>query len=251
MDAMEISFMPKKKKAVSEITPDIIRDINRIYRETLNKTETARRLNITTYLVSKYLTDENKSLKQSKAKITDEVKQQINEIYQQTRNKTEVSRQLGISFSTVENYLTDESRALVESEWDDRDALWYYIYRLFGQVSETNPVSTWNITQMNKFKAQGMSYRGQLLTLKYFYEVKKGSIERSKGSIGIIPYIWDESKAYYLKLGEKQQEVADAIKAQLEKDRVEIKYTPSSYMKKRKKKKQEIDISKIKEEEDK
>ena len=85
----------------------------------------------------------------------------------------------GVSTATVKKYLSEENLLLSKTLNDDRDALWYYIYRLFGQYSEDKPVSDWNVTQMMKFKNQGMTYKGQLLTLKYFFEIKKSSIEKS------------------------------------------------------------------------
>ena len=96
-----------------------------------------------------------------------------------------VAKKIGISPSTVKKYLSEENKILNKQLNDNRDALWYYIYRLFGQYSEDKPVSDWNITQMMKFKNQGMTYRGQLLSLKYFYEIKKNSIKKSNGSIGM------------------------------------------------------------------
>ena len=47
-----------------------------------------------------------------------------------------------------------------------------------------------------------------------------------------------------LKKKKEQKAISDAIKAQLEKDRVEIKYNPSNYINKKKKKK-EIDLNSI------
>ena len=35
-----------------------------------------------------------------------------------------------------------------------------------------------------------------LLALKYFYEIKKGDINKSQGGIGIIPYVLDEAKEF-------------------------------------------------------
>ena len=134
-------------------------------------------------------------------------------------------------------YLSEENLNLSKQQNDDRDALWYYIYRLFGQATEEKPVSDWNITQMMKFKKQGMPYRGQLLTLKYFYEVKKNSIKKANGSIGIIPFVYEEARQYYAKLEQKQKEIGEMIQRQLEKDRIEIKYSPSDYIGKKKRKK--------------
>ena len=150
---------------------------------------------------------------------------------------SQVARELNIAPSTVKKYLNEENLKNKQLLSDDRDALWYYIFRLFGQYSEDKPVSDWNITQMQKFKAQGMPYRGQLLTLKYFFEVKKNSIEKAKGSIGIIPFIYAEARVYYENKAKKADDIANSIKKQLEKDRIEIKYNPEDYMKQKKKKK--------------
>jgi hypothetical protein len=73
---------------------------------------------------------------------------------------SQVARELEISASTVKKHLNEENLKLSKNQNDDRDALWYYIYRLFGQYSSDKPVSDWNVTQMQKFKRQGMPYRG-------------------------------------------------------------------------------------------
>jgi cytochrome c556 len=99
---------------------------------------------------------------------------------------------------------------------------------------------------MQKFKANGMPYRGQLLALKYFYEVEKNTIEKSNGSIGIIPFIWQRSKDYYEKQAKKADDITASIQKQLEKDRAEIKITPGEYFKTKKKKKT-IDLNSIEE----
>ena len=98
---------------------------------------------------------------------------------------SQVGRELGIAPTTVKKYLTEENLKLIDQINDDRDALFFYIYHLFGQYSDETPVNPWNITQMQKFKSQGMPYQGQLLTLKYFFEVLGNTTEKSHGSIGI------------------------------------------------------------------
>ena len=69
--------------------------------------------------------------------------------------------------------------------YDDRDALYYYIIRLFGVYSEDEPVSRWNLTQITRFKSEGMSFKAQLLTLKYWFEILKKPLEKSNGSVGM------------------------------------------------------------------
>lgn len=172
-----------------KLSSEVISQIPILYEELKNKAEVARRLNISVASVNKYLTVINaapvEEKKKTRVKVTPELIEKINQEYAQCKNMSEVARRLGVSSTTVKNHLSEENVALSKQMNDDRDALWYYIYRLFGQSSEDKPVSDWNITQMMKFKNQGMTYRGQLLTLKYFYEVKKNTTKKSNGSIGI------------------------------------------------------------------
>ena len=173
-----------------KLSNDIINKIPVLYNQYKNKTKVAKELGISVASVNKYLTvidaaTLNSTVRRSKTKITPEIIQQINDEYAICKNMSAVAKKLGISATTVKKYLNKENLELIKKQNDDRDALWYYIYRLFGQVSEDKPVSDWNITQMERFKSQGMPYRGQLLTLKYFYEVKKNSIKKSNGSIGM------------------------------------------------------------------
>ena len=227
-----------------KLSNEVISQIPILYEELKNKTEVARRLNISVASVNKYLTIINAAPVEEKKKTRVELIEKINQEYARCKNISEVARRLGISLKTVKNYLSKENIALSKQMNDDRDALWYYIYRLFGQASEDKPVSDWNITQMMKFKNQGMTYRGQLLTLKYFYEVQKNTTKKSNGSIGIIPFIYDEARAYYSKIEQQQKEIGEAIQKQLEKDRFEIIYIPSDYIGKKKKKK-EINLETI------
>lgn len=233
-----------------KISDEIINQISILYEQLKNKSEVARQLGISAATVNKYLTiiaaapQEVKKERKKRVKVTEELIQQINEEYTKLKNMKKVAEITGVSTATVKKYLSEENLLLSKTLNDDRDALWYYIYRLFGQYSEDKPVSDWNVTQMMKFKNQGMTYKGQLLTLKYFFEIKKSSIEKSNGSIGIIPWIYSEAAEYYAQKEKEQKAISDAIKAQLEKDRVEIKYNPSNYINKKKKKK-EIDLNSI------
>lgn len=175
--------------------------------------------------------------KKTRVKVTPELIEKINELYAKNCNMAATAKELGISSSTVKKYLNDDNLKKKDAESDDFDALWYYIIRLFGPFEEDEPVSKWNITQIKKFRKDGISYRAQLLTLKYFYEVRKNTTEKSNGSIGIIPYVLDDSRRYYESMERKQKEILESIQKQLEVDRVEIKYNPKDYVGKNKKKK--------------
>lgn len=233
-----------------QIPQEVIDKIPELYRKHGTYKGVADELNISTQTVKKYLEIFNviqPTEKKQRKKITPEVIEELNQRYAECKNMTKVAKDMGISSSTVKKYLNEENQKINQSIYDDRDALFFYIYRLFGE-QEDQPVSAWNITQMQKFRAKGMSYKGQLLALKYFYEVKGNSTQKSNGSIGIIPYIWSDAALYYKKQAKKAEEISAAIKKQLEQDRVEIKINPNEYMNKKKqreKKEKMIDLDSV------
>lgn len=49
------------------------------------------------------------------------------------------------------------------------------------------------------------TYSGMLKALKYFYEVKGNSIEKSNGGIGILPYIYKNAYNYWYEVWLAQQ----------------------------------------------
>lgn len=49
------------------------------------------------------------------------------------------------------------------------------------------------------------SYSGILRTLKYFYEVKHNSIDKSNDGIGIVPWVYNEAYRYYYAIWAAQQ----------------------------------------------
>ena len=109
----------------------------------------------------------------------------INETYLKTLNYEKTAKIIGCTSSTVKRYLTDESLKKGEEKMQDWDALYFYVYRLFGHHSEDEPVSMHNITQMHRYFDKGMTYRGQLLTLKYFYEVQKKPVKPQYKTVGM------------------------------------------------------------------
>lgn len=234
------------------IPKEIITQIPILYKELGSQKKVAEKLGISASTVGKYLKqleDKTELLNIEKKRLktieySQEIIDKINEEYQNCLNMAEVSRRLNIPYGHIKKFLTEESLKLNEQQFDDRDALYFYIYKLFGEYKPEEPVSNWNLTQMSQFKSKGMPYRGQLLTLKYFFEIKKNPITKAKGSIGIIPYCFEQARQYYASIADKQNEINEAIKKQLEQDRIEIKINPSDYIGKKKKKKM-IDLSQL------
>lgn len=49
------------------------------------------------------------------------------------------------------------------------------------------------------------TYEGMMLSLKYWYEIKKNNVDKAKGAIGIIPYIYNDAKKYFIDIYNAQQ----------------------------------------------
>ena len=74
----------------------------------------------------------------------------------------------------------------------ERKQLCDYVCELFSYKKPSVRI----YQQMTSYHDKGVSYSDMLLTLKYFYEIKKGDINKSQGGIGIIPYVLEEAKEF-------------------------------------------------------
>jgi SpoIID/LytB domain protein len=63
----------------------------------------------------------------------------------------------------------------------------------------------------------GYTNEGILKALKYFYKVKKQSPEKSGNRIGIVPYVYNEAKAYYESLEKRQKLLTKTAVEQMKK----------------------------------
>lgn len=53
--------------------------------------------------------------------------------------------------------------------------------------------------QIEKFwKSKKINPKGTYFTLKYFYEIKGNDWNKGHGGIGIVPYVFDEAKGYWI-----------------------------------------------------
>lgn len=96
----------------------------------------------------------------------------------------------------------EERDKLVSKEQQEKDKFYQYCKELFG--------SKFDFVKINKMaegyiKKYGYSYSGMLKTLVYFYEVKKESVEKANGNIGIIPYTYQQAYDYYFGIWQAQQ----------------------------------------------
>lgn len=84
----------------------------------------------------------------------------------------------------------------------DLENLQNYIINLFG-TEVTGPRVNAQIKHLIDQKQY--TYNGILKALKYFYEVKNGSIEKANGGIGIVPFVYEDANKYYQQIWLAQQ----------------------------------------------
>ena len=80
----------------------------------------------------------------------------------------------------------------------DSEELTLYIIKLFKLKDDY--ILPKYMKQLSSYvKEYNFTYSGMLKALKYWYEVKKHPLDKTKG-IGIIPYIYKEARDYYYAL---------------------------------------------------
>lgn len=92
----------------------------------------------------------------------------------------------------------EENKSKIEK---DKEALETYIRQLFNMSTINSKIQRQIKSYMKEYS---YTYSGIHKTLKYFYEVKGGSVEKANGGIGIVPYIYDDAYRYYYNLWEAQ-----------------------------------------------
>lgn len=95
----------------------------------------------------------------------------------------------------------EEHVANMTQEEKDEIAFYEYVKNLFGK--EYNYLVTKKLAE-RYIKENKYTYSGMLKTLKWYYEKERNSIEKSNGTIGIIPYIYQKALTYYYNLYKAQ-----------------------------------------------
>lgn len=87
-----------------------------------------------------------------------------------------------------------EKQSKIEQQEKDYKNLTDYIKKLFNIKNLTANI----IKQIRDFRIEyNLTYNEMLLTLVYWYEVRKAPLERAEKRIGIIPYVCEDAKKYY------------------------------------------------------
>ena len=104
----------------------------------------------------------------------------------------------GIRYAHEECHKEHESMTSIDKE--NLKALEDYIKKLFNvkQLSAKIRSQIKTFTHVNLY-----TYESILKALRYVVEVKHNPVEKMNGGIGIVPYIHDESMAYYSRVEAK------------------------------------------------
>lgn len=138
----------------------------------------------------------------------------------------------------------DELHAIKdESEW--LDYTWDYLTRDIKIGMEYLKFKN----QWDNFLKKKMTAKGIYFCLRYFYDVQKGSKEKSQGGIGIVPYIYQEGCSYWVEREKKEKGICEQIAAQL-RQRAEKEDIVKTNIKTKKEKKLKFSLDMIEAEED-
>ena len=109
-------------------------------------------------------------------------------------------------------------------------AFFDYTKNLFGE--DYNYVLTKKLAE-RYVKENHYTYSGMLKTLKWYYEKQGNSIEKSNGSIGIIPYIYKQASEYYFALYKAQlvNQEKDFSNFTMNKEKIVNIESPRTYVK--------------------
>lgn len=105
-------------------------------------------------------------------------------------------------------------------ESQDYKDLIAYICELYQIDAPTG----WMLKQIKDFKEQfNYTYRGMKTTLHYFYEIQEGNDVADSMGIGIVPFVYDEAKKFYIDKKAVKDSVSDCDLDKMQNNRRIIK----------------------------
>ena len=96
----------------------------------------------------------------------------------------------------------EKHQSEMSKEERDMEAFFEYVRNLFKE--DYNHILTKKLAE-RYVKENNYSYSGMLKTLKWYYEKEGHDISKGNGSIGIIPYIYNQALEYYYALYKAQK----------------------------------------------
>ena len=114
-----------------------------------------------------------------------------------------------------------ESRKTKEEK--DREQLIAYIKELFGYSKLPEKVNR----QIKQYTGEfNYSYSAIYKTLRYWFEVKHGDLEKANGGIGIVPYVIDDARNYWLDIMQAKELNKELVQQKMELKVVEVHILP-------------------------
>jgi hypothetical protein len=99
-------------------------------------------------------------------------------------------------------YCAEHQEEMKSQEQKDFEQLESYTKQLF-QVETLTPRFYQLVRQY--VKDYQFTYKGMFQALVYFYDIKQNSVDKARGSIGIIPYCYREASDYFMLLWQARQ----------------------------------------------
>lgn len=112
-----------------------------------------------------------------------------------------------------------------------KEKIFEFVKNIFGANYKYQQIEV----QRKRFIKSGMTNKGIYDALKYYFEVKNGSIERSEGRIGIVPYVYDDAESYYKNLNKLTNNLSRSMQQPKKSKIIDINSICSNQNKKEKK----------------
>ena len=117
----------------------------------------------------------------------------------------------------------DKTQSQISQSELDYIKLEEYIKKIFGKDYINIKIRK----QIKEYKEEyHYTFSGMLKSLKYWYEIKKANIEEANEGIGIIPYIYEQGKAYYYQLYLLEQSIEETSNNNIQYKQEEITISP-------------------------
>ena len=99
--------------------------------------------------------------------------------------------------------------------------------------------------QWDNYLQQGKRAKGIYLTLRYFYDIKKGDKNKANGGIGIVEYVYDEAGKYWVEQQEKNEKIILELERQIEIQRETWLSSPKKLVKTKKNKNKKFNLDEV------
>ena len=117
----------------------------------------------------------------------------------------------------------DKAEASKSQEEKDLKELEEYIMKMFNETFVNARIRQ----QIKRMREQyNYSYSGILKSLIYFFDIRRNTIEKANGGIGIVPYVYEDARKYYYDLYMAQKRNEDKKVGELVSKGREIKIKP-------------------------